>query len=381
MKRFITILTSCFLALAAAAVAQEPQTQDQQQQTTQEQTGKGHGRKEAKQGANQQGGNQQGGHKQHAGRNATAPNNAAATSSDTTPKNQGARKQNRRGGNAKTDTDVNAATGAEAQTNASPSANADVNANTNAKGKHARQGRGHNAKNQSTTGNDNTGAAATGAGAVGAGANTQSPAPTAAQTNVQANTANTQATAGAGQGNNRLGRGKRLDPQTVQTIKSQHSNFRAQPRPDRVPAVTFNQNNRIQGAEQWQGPQYGVFRSYHPEMHDQGWYRSRYQRVELIGGGYYYWNNGYWFPAWGYERSAQYYPYDGPIYVGRNAEPPDRVIADVQAILQQAGYYRGEVDGLLGPLTREALTAYQADNGLYTTAAIDEPTLSSLGLG
>jgi peptidoglycan hydrolase-like protein with peptidoglycan-binding domain len=44
------------------------------------------------------------------------------------------------------------------------------------------------------------------------------------------------------------------------------------------------------------------------------------------------------------------------------------------------GYYRGEVDGLLGPLTREALTAYQTDNGLAPTAAIDQPTLDSLGL-
>jgi peptidoglycan hydrolase-like protein with peptidoglycan-binding domain len=44
------------------------------------------------------------------------------------------------------------------------------------------------------------------------------------------------------------------------------------------------------------------------------------------------------------------------------------------------GYYTGEVDGLLGPLTREALAAYQADNGLAATAAIDQPTLDSLGL-
>jgi peptidoglycan hydrolase-like protein with peptidoglycan-binding domain len=52
----------------------------------------------------------------------------------------------------------------------------------------------------------------------------------------------------------------------------------------------------------------------------------------------------------------------------------------VQAVLQQMGYYTGEVDGLLGPLTREALTAYQTDQGLATTAAIDEPTLDSLGM-
>jgi Putative peptidoglycan binding domain len=174
---------------------------------------------------------------------------------------------------------------------------------------------------------------------------------------------------------------KKPDPQKVQQIKSQHANFRAQPKPQQVPAVTFNQNHRIERSEQWQGPQYEVFRSYHPEWHDQGWYHSHYNRVELIGGGYYFWNNGYWYPAWGYSPSAQYYAYDGPIYVGHRAEPPDKVIADVQAVLQEMGYYRGEVDGLLGPLTREALTAYQADNGLTTTAAIDQPTLDSLDMG
>src|SRR5439155_170728 len=129
----------------------------------------------------------------------------------------------------------------------------------------------------------------------------------------------------------------------------------ASARPDKVPAVTFNASYRIQGSDRWQGPQYEVFRSYHPERHDRGWYSSHYTRVELIGGGYYYWNNGYWYPAWGYDPGAEYYAYDAPIYVGHRAEPPDRVIADVQAELQEMGYYRGEVDGLLGPLTREAI--------------------------
>jgi hypothetical protein len=189
--------------------------------------------------------------------------------------------------------------------------------------------------------------------------------PAAGQQNAQAN-------AGA--------RAKKPAPEQVQQIKSQNANFRAQPKPQQVPAVTYNQNYRVQGSEHWQGPQYEVFRSYHPEWHDQGWYRSRYNRVELIGGGYYFLNNGYWYPAWGYSPSAQYYAYDGPIYVGQHAEPPDKVIANVQGVLQQMGYYKGEVDGLLGPLTREALAGYQADQGLTTTSAIDEPTLDSLGM-
>ena len=40
----------------------------------------------------------------------------------------------------------------------------------------------------------------------------------------------------------------------------------------------------------------------------------------------------------------------------------------------------GEVDGVLGPITRAALGHYQRDNSLYTTEAIDEPTLRSLGM-
>lgn len=174
---------------------------------------------------------------------------------------------------------------------------------------------------------------------------------------------------------------KKPDPQQVQQIRSRYSNFRAQPRPEQVPAVSFQPNYRIQGSDRWQGQQYEAFRSYRPERHDQGWYQSRYNRVELVGGGYYYWDNGYWYPAWGYSPQEEYYAYDAPIYVGRSAEPPDRVIADVQATLQEMGYYRGEVDGLLGPLTREALTAYQASQGLVATAVIDEPTLDSLGMG
>jgi len=180
---------------------------------------------------------------------------------------------------------------------------------------------------------------------------------------------------------------KKADPQKVQQvkqqapqIKQQHANFRAQPRPDKVPPVTYNQNYRIQGADQWTGTQYEVFRSYHPEWHDSGWYHSHYPNVTLIAGGYYFFNAGYWFPAWGYSPAASYYAYDGPIYVGQRAEPPDRVIADVQAELQQMGYYQGEVDGLLGPLTRQALADYQADQGLAQTEAIDQPTLDSLGM-
>ncbi len=175
-------------------------------------------------------------------------------------------------------------------------------------------------------------------------------------------------------------RARKPDAQTIEKIKTEHASFKAEPRPDRVPTVTFTENRRIENSDQWQGEQYGVYRSYRPERHDENYYHTHYQRVELISGGYYYYNEGYWYPAWGYDTSHQYYAYDAPVYAGHRAEPLDRVIADVQSALQDQGYYKGEVDGLLGPLTREALVGYQNDNGLYRTAVIDEPTLSSLGM-
>jgi hypothetical protein len=172
----------------------------------------------------------------------------------------------------------------------------------------------------------------------------------------------------------------KINRQTVKNIRSQHLNFHAKPNP-KITSAKFNQNYRIAAAQNWNGSQYNAFRSYQSQWHDQGWWRSHHNNLLLIGGGWYFWDAGYWYPAWGYDNSAAYYPYDGPIYSGPRARPLDQVVADVQSSLQEQGYYQGEVDGLLGPLTREALAAYQSAQGIEPTAAIDQPTLDSLGLG
>ena len=166
---------------------------------------------------------------------------------------------------------------------------------------------------------------------------------------------------------------------TVKNYQPRHQNFHARVNPS-VASVQFNQNFRIRNAENWTGPHYNVFRTYRPQWHDRSWWHSNHNHIILIGGGWYYWSSGYWYPAWGYDTSAAYYPYDGPIYVGSSPRPFDQVVADVQSILQEQGYYRGEVDGLVGPLTQEALAAYQSAQGLAPTAAIDQPTLESLGI-
>src|SRR6266568_2737866 len=139
--------------------------------------------------------------------------------------------------------------------------------------------------------------------------------------------------------------------------------------------VAINNNFR---SDAFRGRQYTAFRDYHRQWHDRYWWRSHYDRIVFVNGGWYYWNTGYWFPAWGYATDA-YYPYDGPIY-GYNGLTPDRVIVDVQEQLQRDGYYEGPIDGVLGPMTREAIAAFQADNGLAVTSVIDEPTLATLGI-
>ena len=146
-------------------------------------------------------------------------------------------------------------------------------------------------------------------------------------------------------------------------------------------AINRERNARItnnwRGAR-FSGQSYAAFRNYHRQWHDRGWWRSHYDRIIFVSGGWYYWNSGYWYPAWGYASGA-YYPYDGPIY-GYNDLTPDQVVVNVQAQLQRDGYYSGPVDGVLGPMTRQAIAAFQADRGLAITSAVDRPTLSSLGL-
>jgi hypothetical protein len=373
MKKFTSLLIGCSLALAGAAMAQQPEEQPSPTPKHAAEKGKGHAAEakpaaaEAKPEANapKPEGNAAEQHKaKHAPAAAKAekaePTNAPAAPEAAKPQATPAKQHGTKKAEKTQATPQPAASpGNAAEVSGSPAASA-----TPGPKKHADK-KGMKAP---------AAAAKTSPSATPTTAATATPAAAASAAPSVAPISQPKAQTGAAAA-------KKPAPEQVQQIKAEHATFRAQPKPDQVPTVTFNQEYRIQGADQWQGQQYEVYRSYHPERHDEGFYRSHYSRVELIGGGYYYLHNGYWYPAWGYNRSSEYYAYDGPIYVGHRAEPLDRVIADVQSALQQMGYYKGEVDGLLGPLTRHALTAYQSEQGLTATAVIDEPTLDALGMG
>jgi hypothetical protein len=120
-------------------------------------------------------------------------------------------------------------------------------------------------------------------------------------------------------------------------------------------------------------------RHHRHDRHDRSWWRSHFSRIALFAGGYYYWNDGYWYPAYGYDPYYSTYTYDEPIYAYNDLQPGD-VIVNVQTALQEQGYYNDEIDGLIGPNTRAALRNFQADHRLPMTASIDGPTLQALGL-
>ena len=120
-------------------------------------------------------------------------------------------------------------------------------------------------------------------------------------------------------------------------------------------------------------------RRYHRQRQDRSWWRNRYNRFALFGGGYYYLNSGYWYPAYGYDPYYSTYAYDAPLYAYNDLDP-GQVVANVQQELERQGYRTGGVDGQFGPATRRALLSFQRDNGLPVTGEIDEPTLDALGL-
>jgi hyperosmotically inducible protein len=55
-------------------------------------------------------------------------------------------------------------------------------------------------------------------------------------------------------------------------------------------------------------------------------------------------------------------------------------VMKVQEVLKSEGLYTGQIDGVMGPLTRSALQEYQRQHNLLITGRIDEQTAKSMNL-
>ena len=78
-----------------------------------------------------------------------------------------------------------------------------------------------------------------------------------------------------------------------------------------------------------------------------------------------------------YADVEPYYSNDG---VSSSIPVPDSTVSAVQTQLAQLGYYNGPVDGIFGPLTRDAVAKYQIDKQLDVTGSLSAQTLQSFGL-
>ena len=92
-------------------------------------------------------------------------------------------------------------------------------------------------------------------------------------------------------------------------------------------------------------------------------------------GGYPY---GYSYNPYGYNN---YYssssPYSYNQYSNRDY---DSVVIRVQQGLARSGYYRGPIDGVIGPRTRYAILAYERNHGLPADGVIGNRLLRTMGL-
>ncbi len=153
------------------------------------------------------------------------------------------------------------------------------------------------------------------------------------------------------------------------------------------------------------------------ERHDANWHRDWDRRhAHFFHNRFFVFDNGFWcgldagFFPWDYlpYYAYDYYPYDyytdvqpdyntAPAsaypydyYSGvqpdyNNAEANGAPVADptveaTQERLAQLGYYNGPVDGIFGPIMRDAVAKYQIDNQLDVTGSLSPDTLQSLGV-
>lgn len=89
--------------------------------------------------------------------------------------------------------------------------------------------------------------------------------------------------------------------------------------------------------------------------------------------------------GYGYPVGANYTYDPRGIYQGRMVNSggagKNPVAAQVQQQLAAGGYYRGEIDGIVGEGTRRAIRNYERANNLPVDGQIDDQLLASMGLG
>ncbi len=141
-----------------------------------------------------------------------------------------------------------------------------------------------------------------------------------------------------------------------------------------------------------------IWHGHHCRWVHNSWVVFDYGFYDPFWWGYPYYPYSYGYPydysGYGGSYDDSYYGDNSQVYPGQDAgESEDSQyqgsdsrhsdngspVAIAQSRLARLGYYHGEVDGMLGPNTRRAISDYQKDHGMRVTGSVSGNTLSSIG--
>jgi hypothetical protein len=150
-------------------------------------------------------------------------------------------------------------------------------------------------------------------------------------------------------------------------------------------AVVVNTHRHLSGASSvfWNvgvgvpfvGGYYGGYPYYGGSPYYGGYYSGYPYYGSSYYGGYPY-SYGYPYGYNTYYYSSNYPSYNRYSYRDYN----DAVVVRVQERLARSGYYRGPIDGVIGPRTQYAIRAYERSHGLPADGVIDHRLLRTMGL-
>ena len=120
-----------------------------------------------------------------------------------------------------------------------------------------------------------------------------------------------------------------------------------------------------------------------------GGFYSGYPSYGGYYSGYPYYGGSYGAYPYGYGYSGYSYGYSNTYYYNSSSPDYNRysyrntsglVVARVQQRLARDGYYRGAIDGVIGPRTHYAIRAYERNHGVPADGVIDHRLLRTMGL-
>jgi hypothetical protein len=138
----------------------------------------------------------------------------------------------------------------------------------------------------------------------------------------------------------------------------------------------YQQGQNMQGQGNWQSSQNNGYDENHGPNQRVG-ENATYGNQGNQASGQNYGQNGYGSNNPNYGQNSN----TGQAGNNPNTEVTQGLMAQVQHSLQQRGFYhQGNVDGVWGPATSEAISAFQQHNNLHRTGQLDVPTLEALNV-